>query len=295
MKSTPLSSDQIFRPLARRKIANNVVFGLGTFALFLVIAPSIWIVGQVFARAIPHFSFSVLSTSGVGLGGGLKNDILGTLVITTGVAVIAGGIGILTGIYLSQFASGRVSAILRSSSEILAGIPSIVIGYVGYITLVVHFHWGFSLGAGLITLSVMVIPYIAKTTEVALRQVPTAYVEGAEALGLQPFRILRKIILKSALPGITTGMIVALAISIGETAPLLYTAGYSQNLPHIALTHSPIGYLTYAVWTFYNQPTLSAQRLSFDAAFLLIVFLLLLIGISRIIVATTQRHAETQR
>ncbi|CAG4923290.1 MULTISPECIES: PstA family ABC transporter permease [Acidithrix] len=288
-------SQDTSRHSGNRKLINLAVIVLCSIALVLVIAPSIWIVLQVIIRALPHFSWSVITQNGVGLGGGLKNEIVGTATITTGVMVVAGSIGILSGIYLSQFAKGRTAVILRSSSEVLAGIPSIVIGYIGYTALVVGLHWGFSLGAGLLTLSAMVVPYIAKTTEVALRQVPTAYIEGAEALGFKPTRILTRISLKTALPGIATGLIVALAISIGETAPLLYTAGYSQNLPKLALTHSPLGYLTYAVWTFYNQPTVAAQRLSFDAAMLLVIFVLALIAISRLIVAFTQRHSEAKR
>ncbi len=278
-----------------RRSYNFVVLALGFSALALIIAPSIWIVAQLCVRVLPKFSLSVLTTPGVGLGGGLENEIAGTLLITLGIALLAGTVGVLSGIYLSQFSHGKAGGTLRGASEVLAGIPSIVIGYVGYTALVVGFHWGFSLGAGLITLSVMVVPYIAKTTEVSLRQVPTGYIEGAEALGIRPGRILTRISLKAALPGIATGLIVALAISIGETAPLLYTAGYSQNLPHLALTHSPIGYLTYAVWTFYNQPSNSAVQLSFDAAFLLVVLVLALIAISRVLVARSQRHSETTR
>lgn len=278
-----------------RRFANIVVLTLSSFALLIVIAPSIWIVFQILHKALPHFNFSVLTKSGVGLDGGLKNEIIGTAVISIGVVIVAGTIGILSGIYLAQYAKGRFASILRAASDILAGIPSIVLGYVGYSALVVGFHWGFSLGAGVITLSVLVMPYIAKTTEVALRQVPINYIEGAEALGFKPTRILSRITLKTALPGITTGLIVAMAISVGETAPLLYTAGYSQNLPKLTITHSPLGYLTYAVWTFYNQPNKSALQLSYDAALVIMVLILLLIGISRIIVAQTQRHAETRR
>ncbi|MDA8397658.1 MAG: ABC transporter permease subunit [Actinomycetota bacterium] len=277
----------------RRKAASTVAISMGVIALALVTVPSVWIVAQVAWKALPHMSWSVITTPGVGLGGGLENEIVGTLMITFGVAVVAGFIGVMSGIYLSQFARGRAAGLLRGASEVLAGIPSIVVGYVGYISMVVTFHWGFSLGAGLITLSAMVVPYIAKTTEVSLGQVPSSYVEGAEALGLKPGQILRTISLRSALPGIATGLIVALAIAVGETAPLLYTAGYSQNLPHVALTHSPLGYLTYAVWTFYNEPSTRAVQLSFDAAFLLIVLVLALIAASRIIVARASRHRET--
>ncbi|NNN14020.1 MAG: phosphate ABC transporter permease PstA [Acidimicrobiaceae bacterium] len=271
-----------------------MAWSLSYLTLLLVITPAVLIVGHVVLQALPHFQFSVLTSNTTGLGGGLKNEIAGTLVIVLGVLVIAGGLGILSGIYLSNYAKNKFGNFLRSSSEVLAGIPSIVFGYVGYIALVVHFHWGFSLGAGLITLSLMVVPYVSKTTEVALRQVPSGYSEGGEALGLSEGYILRRITLKSALPGVVTGIIVAVAIATGETAPLLYTAGYSQNLPKLAVTHSPLGYLTYAVWTFYNQPSKAAVQLSYDAAFLLIVGVVLLIVISRIVVSASQKHSENR-
>jgi len=105
-------------------------------------------------------------------------------------------------------------------------------------------------------------------------------------------RSLSRITMKAALPGITTGWLVALAISVGETAPLLYTAGFSESLPTLHLTHAPIGYLTYAVWTFYNSPFKGQQDLSYDAALILVVLVLALIVASRLVVSLTQRHTE---
>lgn len=277
---------------ASRKTKAKLAWAVAYLTLLAIIFPAVLIVGHVTIQALPHFKLSVLTTPTEGLAGGLKNEILGTLTIVVGILILAGTIGMLSGLYLSSYAPPRSGNLLRSASEILAGIPSIVFGYVGYLALAVHFHWGFSLGAGLITLSIMVIPYIAKTTEVALRQVPSGYTEGGEALGLSEGYILRRISLKSALPGITTGLIVAIAIAIGETAPLLYTAGFSAGLPKLTITHSPLGYLTYAVWTFFNQPSKSAVQLSYDAAFLLILGVVFLIVLARVIVARTQRHSE---
>jgi phosphate transport system permease protein len=162
---------------------------------------------------------------------------------------------------------------------------------VGYIALVVQFHWGYSLYAGIIVVGILVVPYITKTTEVALRSVPTAYREGGEALGMRSGYALRTLVLRPALPGMVTGLIIASAIAIGETAPLLYTAGYSTRPPTFGLHNSPLGYLTYNVFTDYNQPFPVAHQRADDAALLLMVLVLVLIVVARILVMTTQRHS----
>jgi len=117
---------------------------------------------------------------------------------------------------------------------------------------------------------------------------------AAEALGLPVSWTLRRVVLKAALPGIITGLLVAIAISVGETAPLFDTAGWSASNPTAALTHSPVGYLTYLVFAFspINQPYASANDLSYDAALILLVVVLLLIIVGRIIAARSRRHAE---
>jgi len=278
----------------RRKSVNALFWTACFCCLVAVVAPTLWMLIGVVGRALPVFHFSVLTQDTQGNGGGLRNAIIGTAVLGLGVMLVGGTVSVLAGIYLSEFATGRTCSVLRGAYEVLSGIPAIVLGYVGYLALVVYFDWGFSLAAGVLVLSVMSIPYITKATESALAQVPTSYREGAEALGLPANWTLRKIILKPAIPGIVTGMLVALALAVSETAPMLYTAGWSATLPTGELTHSPVGYLTYPIWTFYNLPSKSAQDLSYDAAFLLIVFLLLLVMLGRLVTLFARRHSESR-
>lgn len=278
--------------MTRRKIVNAAFWAACVCCLAVVVAPTLWMLVEVIGRALPVFHWHVLVEDTRGNGGGLRNAIIGTVVLGFGVLLVGGTISVLTGLYLSEFATGRTRSVLRGAYQVLAGIPSIVLGYVGYLALVVFFHWGFSLAAGVLTLSVLSIPYITKATESALGQVPTSYREGAEALGLPVGWTLRKIVLKSAIPGIVTGMLVALALAVGETAPMLYTAGWSDSAPTGQLTHSPVGYLTYPIWTFYDLPSQTAHDLSYDAAFLLIIFVLLLIAFGRLVTWLSRRHSE---
>ena len=282
---------------ARRRVASRM-FKVATYlGLVLVLGPALWILWGVVARAVPHFQFDVLWTPTKGASGGLSNAILGTLMLMAGVLVVAGTVGVLAGIHLAELARPRrrmsATGLLRTASDVLSGFPSIVLGYVGFVALVLGLHWGFSFLPALIILSIMVIPYIAKSTESALRQVPGGYREGAEALGMSSGHALRKVVLRSALPGIVTGLLLALAIAGGETAPLIYTAGWTDALPGAALTNSHgFPYLTYPVFTFYNYPSKEANYLAYDAALLLVVLVLVLLVAARLIVARTQRHAE---
>lgn len=287
-------------PGLRRRRAASLAFGAATLAaLAAVVGPAVWLVGGVVARAVPDWHWSVLTTTTHGTSGGLENAVAGTLVLMAGVLVLAGTTGVLAGVWLAELSwSGRggrtFSGVVRTALEVLSGFPSIVLGYVGYVALVVGLHWGYSLLPAVLVLSVMVVPYIARSTESALRQVPTGYREGADALGMSMGHGLRRIVLRAALPGIVTGLLIALAIAGGETAPLLYTAGWSPSLPHAALLHTGgFPYLTYPVFSFFQVPSASARALSYDAALLLVVLVLLLLVAARLVVARTQRHAES--
>jgi phosphate transport system permease protein len=283
-------------PITRRRKAGNLVFwALCLLALALVIVPTVWLVVGIIARAAPHFHFSVLWSKTVGLTGGLLQPILGTLTITIGAVIIGGIISVLTGLYLSEFAAGWHRGILRGAYEVLSGIPSIVLGLVGYLALAVNLHMGFGLLPAVLVISVLMIPYMTKSTETALAQVPTGYREGAEALGIPTSWAMRKVVLKAATPGMITGFIVAIAISVGETAPLLYTAGFATQNPSLThVTHQPLSYLTGIIWNFspFIQPVNSANVLSYDAALVLMVIVLLLILAGRLVATSARRYSE---
>ncbi|MGH9091502.1 MAG: PstA family ABC transporter permease [Acidimicrobiales bacterium] len=286
-------------PRLRRRSVLSFLFRAGTYlALLLVLSPAVWLLVGVVRKAAPHWKWSVLWTPLKGTSGGLLGPLLGTLILMAGVLVLAGTVGVLAGIHLAELSRARRSGragggVLRTASDVLSGFPSIVLGFVGYVALVIGLHWGYSLLPALIIVSIMVVPYIAKTTETALRQVPTAYREGAEALGMSMGYGLRKVVLKSALPGIVTGLLIALAIAGGETAPLIYTAGWSTSVWTGSFTGGhQFGYLTYMVFTFWDDPSKNAQYLSYDAALVLVVLVLILLVAARVVVARTQRHSD---
>jgi phosphate transport system permease protein len=261
---------------------------LCAIALVIIVAPSATIIVNVIAHAAPVLRLNLLTSTTINGNLGLQNAITGTLVLSLGVLVVAGPVGILSGVYIAEFAPRRFGGALRFFSEVLAGVPSIVIGYVGYVLLVNDLHWGFSLLGGILALSVLIIPYIVKITEVSFAQVPHSLREAAMAVGLTRLTTIRKILLPPALPGIVSGLVLALAISTGETAPLLFTAGFSDANPN-SLFHNGVGYLTYVTYTDVSLPSAGAQALASASAAVTIILILFLILGGRLITVRARR------
>lgn len=270
--------------LERRRYATNLVgWGLCTIAFLLIAVPLLDLVLTITLKGASAFSIELFTTSTNGVTGGLLNAIVGTLVLSVGSLLIAAPIGIGAGIYLSEYGNNYFAAFVRFLADTLTGTPSIVLGYFSYITMVLGLGWKFSALAGAITLAIMVVPYLARITELSLRRVPISMREAAYALGARDRTVAFRIVLSSAMPGVMTGVLLSLAISVGETAPLIYTAGWSNYLWSGKLTNEPIGYLTYVIWTFINEPNPESHALAFAAALLvMLVVLAINIGVRTI-------------
>jgi phosphate transport system permease protein len=184
-------------------------------------------------------------------------------------------VGLGTAVWTVEFAPQWGKRVIRFMVDVLAGVPSIVVGYFLYVALVELAGWGFSLIAGSLALAIFMLPYVVRAADVALTNVPSGLKEGAVALGARPAMVVSSINFPYALPGILTGVLVATGIGLGETAPLIYTAGWSNYMPAFRATHSPVGYLTYVVWTYISQPFEESHQLAYAAAALLMIFVFL--------------------
>ncbi len=215
------SSARGFKVSLSRRVMTAFAWIFVVFSFLFVAAMFVSIIGDVLIHAWPALTPKLLTDITSGIGGGLKNAIEGTMVMSVGALLLAAPIGISAGIYLSEHGRGGAGKVLRFLSDVLVGIPSIVLGYVGYITMVIYLGWQFSVAAGIITLTVMLLPYIARSTELALANIPLAVREAGYGLGAGEGRVVLSILLPGAAPAIMTGLFYAVALSMGET-PLCY-------------------------------------------------------------------------
>jgi phosphate transport system permease protein len=250
---------------------SHLWWGVSVLVLGLAIALLFFIFIFVLLRGLPALKPQVFVTVTQGIAGGLANAIAGTfLLVTVGIIVVV-IVGLGTAIWTVEYAPPIGKRAIRFAIDVLSGVPSIVVGYFLYVALVQMAGWGFSLIAGALALAIFMLPYVTRAADLALSNVPETLREGAAALGARPATVLFSISFPWALPGILTGLLVAIGIGLGETAPLIYTAGWSNFMPSLQLTHSPVGYLTYVVWTFISQPFEQSHQLAYGAAALLMI------------------------
>lgn len=234
------------------------------------------LLGYVLIKGLPAMQWSLFTQDTQGIAGGLRNAVVGSLVLSGFALLMAVPVGVSAGVYLAEHGDGWVGKTSRFLSDVLVGVPSVVLGYFGYVVMVIGLGWKFSLLAGSITLAILMLPYIARTSEMALRALPSALREAAYGLGCPESRLVWRILLPSALIPILTGTLMALAIALGETAPLLFTAGWSNYLWTGHFTQEGVGYLTYVIWSFIGEPYPSAHHLAYAAAFIITLMVLII-------------------
>lgn len=275
--------------LRRRKIYSGLFEMLCALAVIVALIPLAMILFYVVKEGFGalNFDFFTKMPKPVGeSGGGMANAIAGTLILIGIAAAFAVPVGCLCGIHLSEYPGTKFSSVVRFAADVLNGVPSIVVGIFAYGILVLPVK-RFSAIAGGIALGLLMIPIVVRTTEELLRLVPGGLREGALALGATRGRAVFGVIVPAALPGILTGILVALARVAGETAPLLFTA-FNNRFWSTSLTQ-PIASLTVQVFTYAISPYDDWHRQAWAGAFLLVMMILTLSILARLAVRRLER------
>ncbi len=211
-------------------------------------------------------------------GGGIANAIVGSFIVVGIASLIAIPVGIMSGIYLAEFGKNKFASIVRYFADVLNGIPSIVTGIVAYMFVVLPMH-RFSALAGGIALSILMIPLITRTSEELLKMVPDTIREAALALGIPKWKVIVFIVLRTAMTGIITGVMLAVARVSGETAPLLFTA-FNNAFMSFKLDQ-PISTMTVLIYNYASSPYPDWNTIAWGTAFLLIMIVLVINIVSK--------------
>ncbi|MDN4494841.1 phosphate ABC transporter permease PstA [Ureibacillus aquaedulcis] len=216
-----------------RQFKDNLLNGLLWLSAFLSVAVLVMIVGFIFYKGFGLISFDFIFGDYSPTGGGGILPMIVTTIYTIAISlIIATPIGILAAVYLQEYAKqGRLVKVIRFATESLTGIPSIIYGLFGAVFFVTTLKLGMSIIAASLTLTIIVLPVIIRTTEEALKTVPAAYREGSLALGNTKLQTLYKVILPSAMPGILSGIILSIGRIVGESAAIFLTAGTVAAMP----------------------------------------------------------------
>lgn len=239
------------------------------------IALLLGIVGYVLVRGLPHLSWQLLSTVSSARKGtfGILGNIVNTLYIIVITLAVAGPVGIGSAVYLNEYAKpGKLVRSIEFTTEILAGIPSIIFGLFGMVFFGTVLKLGYSVLTGSFTLTLMVLPLITRSTQEALKTVPDSYRAGALGIGATKWYMIRTILLPSAAPGILSGIILSVGRIVGESAALLFTAGSGFQLPKGVFSK-----LFESSGTLTIQLYLSMQNAKYDQAFAIAVVLILVV------------------
>ena len=272
----------------RRGMSYAIVVLCGA-AVVLALVPLALILFYVLKQGLSAISWSFFTNTPAQIGdpsGGMANGIVGSLIVTGAGAVFAVPVGIIAGVYASEYRGTRFAGAVRFGADTLNGVPSIVIGVFAYGIAVLPFHH-FSALAGGLALGIMMLPLVMRTTEELLLLVPSTLREGALALGATRARAVFTVVLPAALPGIVTGVLLAIARVAGETAPLLFTS--LNNAYFTTDPRQPISTLTVQVYTFATSPYPEWHRQAWAGALVLVAMVLSCSLLARFATARMER------
>jgi phosphate transport system permease protein len=213
-----------------QKIAKIIIWSAALLVIMILLAIIIYIL----MKGIPLLSWEFLTAipRNMGRSGGISSSIVGTLLVTAVAVIVATPFGIGTAVYLTEYTrEGRVTRIIRFSAESLAGIPSIVYGLFGFIFFVIYLKLGWSILSGGLTMAIMILPTIIRTSEEAIRTVPQLYREVGFSLGATKWQSITWTVFPTALPGIANGIILSIGRCVAETAAVILTAGSALRMP----------------------------------------------------------------
>ena len=262
----------------RRKAYDRTLRGLLYLCAGITCALLVFLIGYIFYRGLGNISWELLSTQTSYIKDtiGILPNLLNTLYIILLAMVIVLPLGVGAAIYLTEYATNRkVVAIIEFATETLTGIPSIIFGLVGMLFFLQLFGLKAGILAGGLTLVIMILPTIVRTTQESLKTVPQSYREGALALGAGKWHMVRTVVLPNAVDGIVTGCILSIGRIVGESAALLFTAGFGLELNNFLTSlEASSATLTVALYVYANERGETGVAFAIAAVLMLLVFLL---------------------
>lgn len=271
---------KVLATAGRRKVDRNqrqkLACGSLSLVTFAIVAILILVTVYIAVKAVPALSLDFLldDPSRAGRSGGIFPAIVGTLELIAGTALIAVPLGVLTGVYLTEYGgNGRVTRVVTAAVDVLNGTPSVIFGLFGMVVIVVYLGMGYSLIAGCVTLALMTMPVIIRTTQEAVRAVPDDLREASRAIGATKMQTTFRVVLPTAVNGIVTGAILSLARAAGETAPIMFTAVVVQaKVADYALTE-PVMALPYHLYYLATEGRADPSMMYATALVLLVIVL----------------------
>jgi len=284
MSNVKTESKLLKNNIKKRILINRLFQGLIVILAMLPVIPLVLIIYDITVKGISAISWQFLTTMPVPMGeegGGILNSLIGTLLLVLIATIFSGLTGICGGIYLAENRKSQLAGGVRWTVDVLQGIPSIVMGIIGYIWFVLPFG-GFSGLSGGLTLGLMMLPIVIKSTEETVRLIPNTLKEASLALGVPYYRTILKVILPAAFSGVATGLLLGISRVAGETAPLLFTAFGNPFLSMNIL--KPVDSLPLLIYNYATSPYENMHTIAWGASFVLVVMILALNLLTRFVV-----------